>query len=308
MNAIMNKIRSLYNIVYNRLGPTKNKWTLEKLIYGNMQGYKANHGYEFDIYQPDLFTEKIQWYKLFYQFPEMAELVDKYLFKEYIEKRLGKGYTIPLYGSWTNIHSLENEWGNLPEEFVLKSNVQSDGKYIKFIQNKSQMDFHEIKKELKQWLKVRNTLINSYCRAYYQATPRIIAEKYEKGIGNQLYDYKIFCFNGEPTYVYVASDRFISDDHNISFYDLDWNMLNVKYGNHKNEFVKKPTYFNEMLNIAKKLSVDFPFIRVDFFETSEQLYVAELTLYPGGGLVEYNPVSFNKQLGDMFILPKQQES
>ena len=60
-----------------------------------------------------------------------------------------------------------------------------------------------------------------------------------------------------------------------------------------------------MLEIVKKLSVGFPFVRVDFFDTEEKLYLAEMTFYPGGGLFRYDPESFNKELGDLFILPKR---
>ena len=67
---------------------------------------------------------------------------------------------------------------------------------------------------------------------------------------------------------------------------------------------EKPKHFDEMVEIDRKLSKDFPFIRVDFFDTDEQVYVAELTFAPGGGATPYHPLSFNKQLGDMFVLPK----
>ena len=62
-----------------------------------------------------------------------------------------------------------------------------------------------------------------------------------------------------------------------------------------------------MVKIARILSKDFPFIRVDFFDTDGQVYVAELTFAPGGGTTPYLPESFNKKLGDMFVLPKKEE-
>ena len=47
------------------------------------------------------------------------------------------------------------------------------------------------------------------------------------------------------------------------------------------------------------------FIRVDFFDTDEQLFIAEMTFAPGGGATPYHPESFNKLLGDKFILPNK---
>ena len=58
-----------------------------------------------------------------------------------------------------------------------------------------------------------------------------------------------------------------------------------------------------MLEISRILSSEFPFVRVDFFDTRDSLFVAELTFYPGGGNKSYNPISFDKELGDLFIMP-----
>ena len=75
--------------------------------------------------------------------------------------------------------------------------------------------------------------------------------------------------------------------------------MDVKYGNHTiNPSVPKPYHFEKMMELAKILSKDFPFVRVDFFDTKEKLYLAELTFYPGGGVTPYHPEAFNKELGD----------
>ena len=304
-----NKIRNFslraFKWVKRRLKPTKNLWSSKRRNKDIMDRYEKRMGYRFDIENPVLFTEKVQWYKSFYRKKGLEKIVDKYLFKGYIKEKLGEGYTIPVYGAWTSIAALKKAWASLPEEFCLKSNVQSEGNCIKIIHNKSEIDFNELKKELKEWLKPRNTLINSHCGAYRKARTRILAEKYVSNFEDQLYDWKFFCFDGEPYCVYVATNHFGSVDYPITFYDTQWNRLNVKYGNHQTDEVACPKHFKEMLEIAKKLSKGFPFVRVDFFETDEQLFVAELTFYPGGGVTPYYPESFNRELGDKFILPQK---
>ncbi len=278
-------------------------WPIEKAIAGDMKCYKRHMGYSFDIKNPVLFTEKLQWYKFFYHRDDFEQITDKYLFKQYIEHHLGKGYTIPVYNSWTNIDDLERDWNSLPEEFVLKANMQSDGRNIKFIHKKSEMSFKTIKRTLNEWLNKRNTLANSWDFNFYRGTPRILAEKYMENFKEQLYDYKLFCFEGEPYCVYVAMDHFGKDGSHISFYDLNWNKLDVRYGNHIVGDAPRPKHFDEMIEKAKILSNGFPFVRVDFFDTEEQLYVAELTFTPGGGVTHYYPQSFNRELGDLFHLP-----
>ncbi len=282
---------------------TINKWPEEKFIKGVMDCYQRRMGYTFDLQNPVLFTEKLQWYKIYYKRDDFANVTCKHLFKQYVEERLGKGYTIPLIKVWDNIKDIEKDWDSLPEEFVLKANLQANGLNIKIIHKKSEINFKKLKKELKRWLKPWNTLVNSWDWHFYNGTPKILAEKYMSNFEDQLFDYKFFCFNGQPYCMYVAENDFSVDYYPITFYDLNWNQLNVKYGKHPNKAEPLPVHYDEMIRIAKILSADFPFVRVDFFDTPEKLYVAEMTFAPGGGCTPYNPVSFNKELGDLFHLP-----
>lgn len=289
--------------VFGRIGITKNHWPKFMLEYANMQLYKQKQGYTFDINTPHLFTEKIQWQKTRFNRPELVRYVDKYLFKELIKEKLGGGFTIPMYGAWTNVDAFKKDWDSLPEKFCLKSTLQSDGKYIKIVE-KTSTNLEELCHELKEWLKPKNLLIHSFCSAYYKAIPRILAEEYMESVKDQLYDYKFFCFDGKPYCIYAATEHFQDDFYPISFYDLEWNQLNVQYGNHRTDFIPQPIHLNEMKEIALKLCQGFPFIRVDFFDTPNKLYVAELTFYPGGGLTPYHPVEFNEKMGAMLNLKK----
>ena len=46
---------------------TINKWPEEKFIKGVMDCYKRRMGYTFDLQNPKLFNEKLQWYKIYYK-------------------------------------------------------------------------------------------------------------------------------------------------------------------------------------------------------------------------------------------------
>lgn len=281
---------------------TINKWPQDKFIAGVMDCYNRRMGYIFDINHPKLFTEKLQWYKVFFHHDDFGRITDKALFKEYVKEHLGDGYTIPMYACWDNIKDIEKDWDKLPNEFVLKSNLQSDGRHIKIIHNKSEISFNKLKKELKIWMKPFNTLLNSWDWRFYNSSPKILAEEYMENFDNLLYDYKMFCFNGEPYCMYVARNDFSVESYPITFYDLKWNKINVKYGTHKNANEIQPSHFIEMIEISKKLSKGFPFVRVDFFDTPNHLYIAEMTFAPGGGCTPYDPVSFNQKLGDKLVL------
>ena len=269
--------------------------------------YERKMGRKLDFSNLRRFTEKLQWYKLYYYHPDLSRIVCKYGFKNYVAEKLGEGHTVPLIGAWSKVEDIP--WDKLPDRFVFKSNCQSDGNFIKFIKSKDECSFDEIKQELRNWLNPRKTLLNSYCRAYYDVTPMIIAETYLQSVEDQLVDYKLFCFSGKPRLFYAGSNHFHyredgTLDYAVSFYDTDWNKMNYAYGDHRVVDIPKPKHLNTMLEYATILSKDFPFVRVDFFDTDEKLYLAELTFYPGGGVTSYSN-DLDEKLGDMFILPRR---
>ena len=67
--------------------------------------------------------------------------------------------------------------------------------------------------------------------------------------------------------------------------------------------VKKPITFDKMLELAKKLSKDIPFLRTDFYEVGDKLYFGELTLYPASGFSKFEPNAWDKKYGDLVELP-----
>ena len=271
-----------------------------------MDSYEAKMGYRMDINNPKTYTEKVQWYKAYYTGDgHLDRIVDKYLLKQYVKEKLGEGYTVPVLGVWTDIGSLQKDWDHLPEEFCLKSNVQSEGRWIEFVHHKSSIDFKQKKKEWAKWFLPKLTLINSLTQAYRNCVPRVFAEQYLENVKDQLFDYKVFCFDGQPFCIESAMERFEGGIPVFTFYDLNWNKLDVTSGNHPNGDIPRPAHLIEMLEISKTLSKGFPHVRVDFFDPGDKLYVAEMTLYTGGGYSIYTPQSFNQKMGDLFVLPKK---
>ncbi len=295
-------------LALKRKGKFKPKcdWTEEERIKGDMADYERGHGHSFDWDHPVAFTEKLLHYKrVFKGDGHLDRVVDKINFKSYIEEKLGPGYTIPLIKYWSSLKDFKKDWDSLPNAFVLKSSINHSGVGVYIVPDKSKADFKDICFNVHLWLKPENTSLNSYGSAYYNTVPRVLCEEYRSNIAGQLFDYKLFCFDGKPYYVYAAVDHFGEDGSHISFYDLDWNQLNVSYGDHKVEPVQKPVHFEEMKEIAAKLSQGFPFLRVDFFDTGDNLYLAKMTLYPGGGHTPYHPQSFDIEMGSHFNLPEE---
>jgi len=226
---------------------------------------------------------------------------DKFQFKKYVSDILGSDdYTAKLYGNWYSIDSFEKDWSLLPKSFVLKSNLSYNGNNIKFILDKDKEDVRIIATELSSWLDPRNTMMNTCSCRLYNATPCILAEEYICQEGHTSDDYKFFCFNGVPKYIYSATEHFNGEHSCISFYDMKWMLVDVKYGDYHPTLVEKPAQFDEMVSIAKKMSAGFPFVRVDFFNVNGRLILSELTFDSGDGHRKFQPTSFDEELGSYF--------
>lgn len=281
---------------------TINKWPEEKFIKGVMDCYKRRMGYTFDLQRPVLFNEKLQWYKVYYKRDDFGKITDKVLFKEYVKERLGEGNTVPMYGYWEDIKSFEKAWKNLPETFVLKSNLAANSSGVIIIKKKSETDFKQIKKEVKRWLKPWNTLLNSWDWHFYNSTPKILAEKYMKDESGELRDYKFFCFDGNVPYFRVDYGR--SNQHHATFFNNNFEEVDISvpdFPKEQNVKIALPDNIKEMMSLAVKLSNGFPFIRIDFFSCNNKWYLSEFTFAPGGGTTHY-PDAFNRELGELLTI------
>ena len=129
---------------------------------------------------------------------------------------------------------------------------------------------------------------------------KIICEKYIADKNNQLNDYKFLCFNGKPYYCWVDIDRMTEHKRNV--YDINWNLQKWNQFNYSNSKKKleKPKNYDKMINIAAKLSKDFPHVRVDLYNVDGKIYFGEMTFTNGKGYETINPEKYDKQLGDLW--------
>ena len=81
---------------------------------------------------------------------------------------------------------------------------------------------------------------------------------------------------------------------------MDFSPVKINHGckRHEPEF-DKPMCFDEMKNLAQKLSKDIPFVRVDFFEVNGKLYFGEFTFYDWGGMKPFGSMQQDLELGTL---------
>lgn len=253
-----------------------------------------------NLKNPTRFTEKIQLYKLKYRTEAMVRCSDKHLVREYIKE---KGLEDILNTQYCVFETPEQiDLDVLPDKFVLKL---SNGSGTNFIcRDKSKVDVEVLKKKFKQYvMQVKSNPGREW--PYTQARPVIVAEQFledstrENGSIN---DYKIFCYDGKPTYIICISDRY-TDQVNHLVYDTNWVKQNVaSEGARIEEDEPRPDNLDEMLKVAETLSEEFPYARIDLYSIQGKIYFGEVTFFPWSGFMEFEPDEFDFVLGEKFKL------
>ena len=244
-------------------------------------------------------TEKLQWLKLYERRDDYTNLVDKIAAKEYVKEILGEQYLIPTIAIYDNVQDVD--FDSLPSQFVLKCTHDSGG--IVVCKDKKKLNVIAARKKLSWGLKHSFVAIT---REYpYEKVPRrLIAEQYMVDeSGTELKDYKIFCFDGEPKFLFVATDR-CSGHPKFDFFDLDWNWLPIVNGHPNNpERPVKPKNWEEMLEVAKRLSKGYRHMRVDLYNVNGKVYFGEMTFFHFCGVEPFEPDEWDYKFGEYLKLP-----
>jgi len=263
-----------------------------------MAKYRAIFGRGLHLRHPERLTEVIQWQKVFDRNPRYHTLVDKVVVKEDVAARIGEQYVVPTLGVWDSPDQID--WDALPRQFVLKCTHDSGSAQI--CTDKETFDRAAACRRLSEALKV-NYWKRDREWAYRDVFPRIIAEEY---LGENLPDYKFFCFGGQPRFLFVASDRNRpGEETKFDFFDTQWHHLDIRNGHPTSgDGPAKPAHFEQMLQLAETLAEDFPQVRIDFYETpGGRVYFGEYTFYHWSGFVPFEPDEADLELGKFFKKP-----
>jgi hypothetical protein len=279
------------------------KTGITRLLTDKLQikiAYRLAHKTKLDLDNPQRYSEKIQWLKLYDRNPYYTKMVDKYLVKDYVIGIIGSEYVIPLIGVYDNFNDID--FSKLPNQFVLKTTHDSGSVVI--CRDKESFDFSKAREKLTKSLK-RNFYYLTREWPYKNVSPRIIIEKYIEFNG-ELTDYKFFCFNGVPKALYVATDRFNEfSETRFDFFDMNFNHLPIVNGHPNSDHaIERPLLFEKMKELSRILSKNLPHVRIDFYEVNSKIYFGEFTFYHMNGLAKFEPEEWDYTFGEWLTLPK----
>ncbi len=270
--------------------------------------YRYAVGKELNLQEPRLFTEKIQWLKLYDSTPLKSRLADKYLAPQYVQEKCGDLIqTIPQYGVWDRAEQID--FDSLPPKFVLKCNHGSGMNIV--VHDKNALNYDAVRKQLEEWLSLDFAHIYGDFELHYSGIDRkIIAEKYIEEMDGDLHDYKIHCFNGVPKFIqFIGSRDLQKHTGKMLFYDTKWKKLDITTGDYPRyeEDFQKPEALEDMLRAAEILAAPFSYVRIDLYLISGVPYFGEMTFTPAGGCYPKFSAGTDEAWGDMLALPMRKK-
>lgn len=301
--AVITKEEIWYTKIYKKRKIYYDKLTKDELKKELQEMFESSVGFACDLDHPRKFTEKIQWMKIYDSTPIKTCLADKYRVREWVGKKIGYEHLVPLISVWDSFDEID--FSKLPNAFCLKMNHGSAMNYV--VRDKNKADIKKIEKKFRAWIDRPAEAITLEMQ-YKDIPKKILAEQYIEEMDGRLYDYKIHCFDGKPQFIQCIGDRDI-DKHTgyQQHYDINWNKLDWTFGDYP-DFpydLDKPNKLEEMIDIAKILSADFNYVRVDLYEIGNKVYFGEMTFTPASGRYPYNRKwneSLDRKYGDMIKL------
>lgn len=250
--------------------------------------------YSLNLEDPQTFSEKIQWIKLFGGLDRFSAFADKYEVRAFVERRVGSDHLIPIAGVYESFDEID--FSSLPTSFAIKATHGSG--WIAFVSDKDSCDVRELRRMAERWL--RTNFASWYGEAQYRPLRgRIIIEELVGEPPSDLADYRFFCYAGVPRV--IQFDLTQAKQQRRDFYTPDWKRLDVllRYGNFSPP-PPAPRELDQMLQIAETLSRGFPFLRVDLYAPGDRVLFGELTLTPGQGFRRFFPREWDYEFGRNF--------
>lgn len=284
--------------------------TLVKSILGKKNyiklRFRITNGYWPNLKKPETFNEKIQIRKLYGNYEFYSDVADKVSLREYIKNTIGEEYLIPSYGIYNKLNPKIIE--KLPNQFVIKSSHGSGKRFLEIIKNKNNSNIKHICEKFNSAQKIK--FGERQDELFYSVKePKILIEKLllDKK-GKVPADYKFHCFNSDKGFDYcleVILDRFEAFEE--VWVDSDWGKIDFKV-NKKNKktgsSINKPENLDEIINIIKKLSKPFDYVRIDLYLENEKIYVGEMTFAEASGYYKMEPKEIELYLGKKWKMDK----
>lgn len=254
--------------------------------------FEKEWGYGLPI-APKTYNEKLNYGKTKSEYKKYRKYVDKNRVRKYLHKA---GYTnlLPEKLGFIRRKISKRLWNSLPDRFVIKPTASSGFNIV--IEDKSKYNRCVINRVICYIKGIHYGLYKN--EPVYSFWNNFLITEFIPDIT----DYKFFCFDGEVEFVAITNELKKENNNGEPYQvivDKNFTELPFTYGYERGMYnYTKPSYFNEMLDIAQKLSTKFQHVRVDMMGDRDKFYFGEFTFFPGGGRDRFIPSEYDEFYGN----------
>ena len=212
----------------------------------------------------------------------VRQCADKYRVREYV-KECGLEHCLnELLAVYDKPEEIE--WDRLPQSFAMKWNFGCG--YNIICQSKKGLDIGAAESKLEKW--GREPFWAYFSELQYRGVDKkIIVEEYiGSGEGLQPDDYKFYCFHGSAYCVMLCVGR-EEGWPRFYFFDREFRLMRINRDSveaPEGFSLPRPEGLEEAFQIADRLSMGFPFVRVDLYLTDQGVRFGEMTFTPAAAL------------------------
>ena len=286
-------------VSWSRAGLRPAYWRLASLLPLKLRRrvlFLARHGRWPDLRHPVSFSEKVNWRILNDRRPELVEFSDKVEMRRLARERVPDEELLRL----PTLLWCGKDLSQMPDlstigAWVLKPN--NGTATVEF--GPSGRSREEVIHRATKWkASVPGRLLGEW--AYTQVPTRYLLEARLPG-DTLPTDNKLLCIDGEPRVIQVHTGRFTAS-HSITHYTPDWQVLPGRAAKCRNDDSPRPGHLGQMLEVAKRLSAGWDFLRVDLYDLDGGVWFGEFTPYPAAGTLRFVPYAFDEYLGSLWTL------
>ena len=155
----------------------------------------------------------MQWLKLYDSTPIKTLLADKYLVRDWVAKKIGEEYLVPIYGSFDCFDEIV--FDKLPNQFVIKTNHGCGWNII--VKNKAELDLVDAKAKIDRWMNDNYAYKWGTELHYRDIKPKIIIEKYIAPEESN-HEIQVWCFSKKIKFVSVETIKDAAELERGTFY------------------------------------------------------------------------------------------
>ena len=239
--------------------------------------FRRVFGRPFNPLAPTLCEEKVQYRKLYGNHALYGFLADKYRVREFVTERVGARYLVPLLGVHDRLTPAV--FTDLPDRFIIKATHGC--KWHQIVRDRSRLDVDATVRRFNRLLRRRRGRTSGEYH-YRLIEPRIVIEELlDDGVESPP-DYDFFCFHGERRFDYALAVVMPGGTRAVHFRN-DWTISDMNCTPTEAARVARPPNFDEMVEVAERLSRGFDFLRIDLYNVAGRIYFGEVTCTPAGG-------------------------